>query len=97
MLVRLKRALDIDVNKTTLFFYDRINLVPIKKNDDNNYREYTEKDYVKLNKAILLSRLGVDLPVIDNVLNKNSKEAKEGLLEELKRKAKWIRLLKLTI
>ena len=94
ILFRLKKELGIEVNDDTLFFYDRINLVPIKRNPDNNYREYTEKDYIKLSKAVILSKtFAVSLEDIDRIFNKDDKGLKERLYKLL---TKHLRILKET-
>ena len=91
---RLEKELGISINDDTLFFYDRINLVSINKSD-NGYRDYTEKDYVKLSKALVLARdFAISLEDIDKMLNKNDGIAKQAFL---KRKSKLLRILKETL
>ena len=91
---RVQKDWGIEVNDDTLFFYDRINLVSIKKGD-NGYREYTEKDYIKLSKALVLARdFGVSLEDIDQMLNKRNASL---ISTFIKRKTKMLRILKETL
>ena len=90
---RFKKEYSIDVKVETLLFYDRINLVAVSKND--RQRNYSEKDYVKLSKAILLSKeFNMPLEDIDKLLNKHDSTFKDAFL---KRKTRLLRILKETL
>ena len=93
MLERLKKELGLEVNDDTIFCYDRWGLAPAQR-QENNYRDYTEKEYVRLQKAVMLSNLGVDLNTIDQIINKNNAQLKDSTL---KIKSKLLRILKETL
>ena len=79
---RLSKELGFPVSDDAIFFYERQGLVPITRNPKNKYRDYTEKEYVRLGKIFRLSYLGTNLMAIKYLLNVNDIDAKK----------KWVKL-----
>jgi DNA-binding transcriptional MerR regulator len=90
---RLQDDLKIPIRKTHIHFYRKIKLVdPVKL--DNGYSTFTDRDYATLVKAVMLTKLGVALPVIKEVLLNKNEDVIYKLKAELGQKEKWISILK---
>lgn len=90
---RLQDDLKIPIRKTHIHFYRKIKLVEPEKLK-NNYSVFSEKDYATLLKAIMMTRIGVGLPVIKEILLEHKEDTVYKLKAELGQKEKWIGILK---
>ncbi len=95
LMERFKKEYGMAINEDTIYFYDRINLIPIPQQAKHKWSEFGEKEYIKLSKAILLSQeFNMPLEDIDKLLNKHDNTFKDAFL---KRKARVLRILKETL
>ncbi len=67
-----------NVSERTIRYYDKIGLLKPSFIMENGYRQYSEKDFVKLQKIIALKHLGFSIEDIFPVVNKNQ-NIKESL------------------
>ena len=89
---RLQHDLGKIVNESHIRFYDKADIIKAKR-EENNYRKFTEKDYVALRLAMILSDLGFSLEEIDGIVNKRKKGILRCLEADLKQKKKFISML----
>ena len=94
---RLQDDLKIPINNSHIHFYRKIKLLnPQKLENKYIYGEmvFTERDYATLVKAVMLTKLGVGLPVIKEILLNHNEDYIYKLKAELIQKEKWISILK---
>lgn len=91
----LENNLGIPINRSKLHFYDKINLIEVNRTTKGSveHRVFHENDIPKLGRAIILSKLGFDLPTIDKALNKREFDSLEELRTGLLLRKVWIRSL----
>ncbi len=75
-----KLAKQFNLSRSTLLYYDSIGLLSPSKRSDKNYRLYSEKDRIKLEKISMYSGMGVPLKEIDKLISSDGKSA-AGILE----------------
>ena len=77
---KLKEIMGITgLSKRTLHYYDEIGLLFADKNKENGYREYSQRDLIKLQKIMLLKALDLDLKDIKDMVDKNDDELRVTL------------------
>ncbi|WP_309123826.1 MerR family transcriptional regulator [Arthrobacter sp.] len=87
----------------TLRHYDRLGLLPPSRVGSNGYRYYDDDALVRLQRILLLRGLGLGLPAITEVLNREAEPARalrkhlELLRQEQERLARQIASVSLTI
>lgn len=67
-----------NVSERTIRYYDKIGLLKPSFIMENGYRQYSEKDFIKLQKIIALKHLGFTIEDIFSVVN-NNQNIKESL------------------
>lgn len=69
-----------NVTIRTLRYYDKIGLLVPKKNEDNGYRQYSDKDFVTLQKILAMKQIGFSLEEIQLlILDKNKDDLQLSL------------------
>jgi small redox-active disulfide protein 2 len=61
-------AKQLGVNNQTLYFYERIGLIPSPQRNSSGYRLFSDRDVERLRFIIHLKRLGLSLPEIREIL-----------------------------
>ncbi len=75
-----KLAKKSNLSRSTLLYYDRIDLLSPSGRTESNYRLYTEKDVERLQKICMFRQAGVPLKQIKVILN-GQKSDTVGILE----------------
>lgn len=70
------------LTKKAIYYYENEGLIRPRKDQDNNYRDYTEDDVRRLIIINILRKLDVSVKVIGSIIN-NSASMKEVLREQL--------------
>ncbi|MBN3490328.1 MerR family transcriptional regulator [Acholeplasma equirhinis] len=56
------------ISTRTLRYYDQVNLLKPKRNDDSNYRYYSQDDVDKLQHILILKEMGLEIEAIKKLL-----------------------------
>ena len=72
-----------NLSRTTLLYYESINLFEPSEVSDNNYRLYSEKDCVLLNKICMFRDMGIPLKKIKIIIENDSDKTSKILEEQL--------------
>jgi DNA-binding transcriptional MerR regulator len=82
----------LDVDKSVIYFYDRIGLVPIKKEKHGKtwYRVFTEKNLIDLDIAIKMRDCGYGIDDTKVMLDGKDKELKAMLKDDFLEKIKML-------
>ena len=64
---QLSKELKMHITEGTIRFYEKQGVFDFKR-EDNNYRDITQKDLVKLRKTFILANNGFGVPVIKAVV-----------------------------
>lgn len=89
-----------NVSHRTLRYYDKIGLLKPSQIASNGYRQYNEKDLVRLQKILLLKKLGFSLEEIEGMLLEKDPSWIDSLKEQIglvDQKIQYFQLLKETI
>lgn len=78
-----KMAANFGISRSTLLYYDSINLLKPSKRTNAGYRLYNDADMERLNKIMLFRDAGVPLAEISNLLNAANLEVTAQLLKRL--------------
>jgi DNA-binding transcriptional MerR regulator len=78
-----KMAANFGISRSTLLYYDSINLLKPSKRTNAGYRLYNDADLERLNKIMLFRDAGVPLAEISNLLNAANLEVTAQLLKRL--------------
>lgn len=85
-----------NVSQRTIRYYDKIGLLKPSFIMENGYRQYSEKDFIKLQKIIALKHLGFSIedifPVVNN--NQNIKESLDLQISLINSKIAHLQVLK---
>lgn len=81
------------ITKQNIRFYEKKGLLHPKRNDSNNYREYTSKDEKTLKTVLMLRKLDVSIEDIRNVLEEkiSLEELMQRHLKELEKRQTELR------
>lgn len=73
------------VSKRTLHYYDETGILVPEKNSENGYREYTQKDLIRLQQILFYKSAGLSIKEVAEILDKND-DVKRKKLEEYREK-----------
>lgn len=72
------------LSRSTLLYYERINLVSPDKNGSNDYRIYSEKDVEELRKICVYRDMGLSLKEINKIIHDKRSNIQNILEKQLK-------------
>ncbi len=71
------------LSRSTLLYYDKINLLKPSGRSEANYRQYTQRDFDRMSKISLYKEAGLPLGAIAEILESNSDVSSEILEKRL--------------
>ena len=82
------------LSRSTLLYYDKIGLLSPSKRTTSNYRQYSEKDRIRLSQICAFREAGVPLEQIKCILDAegiNESRILESRLQELNKEIRYLR------
>lgn len=83
-----------NLSRSTILYYDKMNLLKSSRNEENNYRIYDEEQVKRLEKIMGYRESGVSLKDIQDILDMKSNKVTNILLRRIEEIQKEIRALK---